>query len=333
MNFSLIICTYKRPESLKRLLDSVMKQILYPNEILVIDGSEDSQTQEVLKVNVYPQLRYFKVEEKDRGLTSQRNFGINNISEWSEIICFLDDDIQLTENYFKHLLETYQIFPDAVGVGGYILNDIEWKKGETLNKYEFEYDGWIRPLGSRNVLRKKLNLLSDKPPGVMPEFSNGLSISFLPPTGKIYPVEFFMGGVASYKTALFKKINFSEFFKGYGLYEDLDFCLRASKFGKLYVNTAAGLFHFHHQAGRPNKLKYGKMVVRNGWYVWRLKHPTPPIEAHIKWHAIVFLLTLVRIGNIFTTSKKKEAFTESAGRIIGWWSLILSKPENYRFKK
>ena len=44
---------------------------------------------------------------------------------------------------------------------------------------EFEYDGWKRKLGSRNFLRKKLNLLSDCAPGIMPEFSNGFSISFL----------------------------------------------------------------------------------------------------------------------------------------------------------
>src|SRR5690606_29931927 len=143
-------------------------------------------------------------------------------------------------------------------------------------------------LGSRNLLRKKIGLLSNQPPGVMPEFSNGLSISFLPPSGKIYPVEFFMGGVSSYRKKLFEKINFSKYFEGYGLYEDMDFCLRASEIGQLYVNTGAHLFHYHEAGGRPNQFQYGKMVLRNGWYVWRIKYPKPNSVAVMKWHSIAF---------------------------------------------
>jgi hypothetical protein len=37
------------------------------------------------------------------------------------------------------------------------------------------------------------------------------------------------------------------------------------------LNTAAQLHHYHDVQGRPNQYQYGKMVVRNGWYVWRVK--------------------------------------------------------------
>jgi GT2 family glycosyltransferase len=160
----------------------------------------------------------------------------------------------------------------------------------------------------------------------MPSYSNGLSIGFLPPTGKIYPVDFFMGGVASYRKVLFEKINFSKYFEGYGLYEDMEFCLRASKLGQLYLNTAARVEHYHEQSGRPDKFKYGKMVIRNGWYVWRGSNSKPDFKSKLKWHSIAFLLTFVRLGNTITTSERKEAFMESLGRIVGWWSLILNRP-------
>jgi hypothetical protein len=55
------------------------------------------------------------------------------------------------------------------------------------------------------------------------------------------------------------------------LYEDADFCFEGIKNGKLYLNTAAQLHHYHDVQGRPNQYQYGKMVVRNGWYVWRVK--------------------------------------------------------------
>jgi len=330
MKFSLIICTYQRPEALLKLLNSVQLQSLYPDQILIVDGSTNLETQNTLERNPFKQLEYFPVNSENRGLTKQRNLGIQKVAEASEIVCFLDDDIILTSDYFKNLIGTYSKIPDALGVGGYILDEVQWKRnsvGKSVQFDEFEMYGYIRKLGSRNVLRKKLGLLSDQPPGFMPEFSNGLSIGFLPSSDKTYPVEFFMGGVSSYRKELFEKISFSPYFEGYGLYEDMDFCLRASKLGQLYVNTAAQLYHYHEESGRPNQFNYGKMVVRNGWYVWRVKYPKPKFKAQVKWHSIAFLLTLVRIGNVINTDRKKEAFTESLGRISGWWSLIYNQPK------
>ena len=333
MKFSLIICTYQRPEALLKLLKSVQLQSLYPDQILVIDGSLDNSTEELLKPKEFSNLSYYKVEEQERGLTKQRNFGIQKVAETSEIVCFLDDDIVLRPEYFHNLIGTYSQTPDALGVGGAIIDEVQWKRnsaGKAEQFDEFEMDGYVRKLGSRNVLRKKLGLLSDQPPGFMPEFSNGLSIGFLPPSGKTYPVEFFMGGVSSYRKELFKEISFSSYFMGYGLYEDMDFCLRASKIGQLYVNTAAQLYHYHEEAGRPNQFNYGKMVVRNGWYVWRVKNPNPTIKAQLKWHFTILLLTLVRFGNSLTTEEKKESFTEGLGRTAGWWSLMWNKPKVQR---
>ncbi|MFD0977956.1 glycosyltransferase family 2 protein [Salinimicrobium gaetbulicola] len=326
MRFSLIICTFQRPKALVKLLDSVSEQTEYPDEILIIDGSDDNQTKDILVEKKFRNTRYFKVLEGQRGLTRQRNFGIQEVSEETEIICFLDDDVVLKMDYFENLFKTYIKYPEAIGVGGYIIDDIKWEENGEAEFGDFVYDGFKRKLGSRNVLRKKFGLLSETPPGVMPKASNGFSTGFLPPSGKVYPVEYFMGGVASYRKELFQKIRFSHYFEGYGLYEDMDFCLRASKLGQLYVNTTAQLFHYHEEAGRPNRYEYGKMVIRNGWYVWRVKNPSPDLEAKLKWHATVFLLTFVRMGNIFTTSKRKEALTESLGRVVGWWSLIFKKP-------
>lgn len=329
MIFGLIICTYKRPEAIEALLNSIYCQSLIPDEILIVDGSPDERTSHIVRNKRMKNLKYFKVDRENLGLTKQRNFGISQISKENEVICFLDDDVILSSQYFQNLVKTYDFFPDAIGVGGYILNEVSWRKGVKgeLTFEDFEFDGWVRKLGSRNSLRKKLGLLSKDAPGVMPRFSHGLSVSFLPPSGKTYPVEFFMGGVASYRKELFEQIRFSRYFEGYGLYEDMDFCLRASRKGKLYVNTSAGLYHHHHEGGRPNNFKYGKMVVRNGWYVWRLKHPSPNVEAICKWHAIGLLLTIVRIGNAVSTNKRKAALQEGFGRIFGWLSLFLDKPK------
>ncbi|GGA86134.1 glycosyl transferase family 2 [Flavobacterium palustre] len=330
MKFTLIICTYMRPDSLFRLLQSVQEQTLYPDEIVIIDGSLNQETAALLEKNRFQNLRYFLVSEENRGLTRQRNFGISKVAESSEIVCFLDDDTVLEVYYFEQLIHTYQLYPEVLGVGGYINNEIKWEYvGENYKSKptDFYFDGWKRKDGSRFVMRKKLALDSDCPPGIAPQFSHGRSVSFLPPTNKVYEVEMFMGGVSSFRKSVFKKLQFSTYFEGYGLYEDADFSLRLAKTGKLYLNTAARLSHFHAASGRPNQYEYGKMVVRNGWYVWRVKNPNPQIKDKIKWHAITILLTAIRFSNTFTTTNKKAAFTESIGRLVGYWSLIFNKPK------
>lgn len=330
MKFSLIVCTYMRPKPLLDLLKSVKEQSLYPNEILIVDGSTNEETRLILEENKFNNLKYFLVPHESRGLTKQRNYGIERVENDIEIVCFLDDDIVLEKDYFEQLLKTYLVYPEALGVGGYIINESKYEYvGEnhipTIN--EFYYDGWKQKDGSRFVLRKKLNLDSDCPPGYSSLFSHGRSVGFLPPSGKIYQVEQLMGGVSSFRKKVFETTQFSTYFEGYGLYEDADFTLRLSKIGKLYLNTSARLHHFHNPSGRPNQYKYGKMVVRNGWYVWRIKNPKPRFDARLKWNLITILLIIIRFSNTFAKIHKKEAFTEALGRTIGWLSLLTDKPQ------
>ncbi|PKP25166.1 MAG: glycosyl transferase family 2 [Bacteroidetes bacterium HGW-Bacteroidetes-2] len=330
MQFTLIICTYMRPKPLLNLLQSVKLQTLYPNEILIVDASLNQETKEMMEQHSFENLHYFLVSEIDRGLTKQRNYGIERVGKEIDIVCFLDDDTVLEPDYFEQLLKTFEIHPKALGVGGYINNETTWEKvneNEVIKINEFSYDGWKRKDGSRFVLRKKLGLDSDCPPGFSPLFSHGRSVGFLPPSGKIYEVEQVMGGASAFRRSVFDTFQFSTYFEGYGLYEDADFSLRVAKTGKLYVNTAAQLSHFHNPSGRPNQYQYGKMVVRNGYYVWRVKNPNPSFNAKLKWHAITLLLMTIRFTNTFTTKKRKEAFTEAMGRKMGWFSLLFNAPK------
>jgi len=329
MRFSLIICTYMRPLPLLKLLQSVKKQTIYPNEILIIDGSLNNQTQTVLEENNFKNLKYFKVDKKDRGLTRQRNLGIEHVSNLSEIICFLDDDTELIEDYFEQVMKTF-INDSIVGVGGVAVNENRWFKitGNKLLSTSTYYSlsNYAIKESFRNILRNKMGLQSDMKPGFMPNFSHGRTYSY-PLDNKIYPVDLLVGMSFSFRKDLFHKIKFSTYFEGYGLYEDADFSIRSLKYGVNVVNTAAKLYHYHDSSGRPNKFKYGKMVIRNGWYVWRLKYSIPTFKARFKWHATSFLLTLIRFTNIISTNKKREAFTESFGRIVGWFSLIFNAPK------
>jgi GT2 family glycosyltransferase len=319
-----------RPESLVGLLQSIEKQTLYPNEIIVIDGSLNKETEIALTNNEFQNLKYFLVNDEDRGLTKQRNFGVYKVSKDSEIVCFLDDDTVLESDYFAEIIKTFQTNNDVSGVGGVAINEYKWKLQEEnvlYNKNKFYlFEGYYYKEGLRNVIRNYLGLASNLGPGKMPDYSHGRTCGF-PMTGKTYEVDLLIGMSMSFRKSVFDKINFSRFFEGYGLYEDADFSIRALQFGKNVINTKAHLSHFHAESGRPNKYKYGIMVVRNGWYVWRIKKSKPGFNDRFKWNAITILLTIIRLSNVITETNKKEAFTEAMGRIVGWWSLLFNKPK------
>ena len=328
MKLSLIICTYMRPDALCVLLDSIVMQVKVPNEIIIVDGSLDAKTTQRLEEKKYSlPIRYFMVDKDNRGLTKQRNYGVARVNEEMEIVAFLDDDIRLSKNYFNALLMPY-MDENVIGVGGCTTNEATWYKmtDTKCSIKEFCYDGYKRSESLRFVIRKLLKLAPTTQPGLISSYSHERATGSLPPSGKCYEVDFMMGGIASFRKSLFEKIGFSHYFEGYGLYEDKDFTLRAGKHGKMIVNTQAQLEHLHDPAGRPNKFYYGKMVVRNGWYVWQVAVGKPSIEGRLKWNLNVGLLIAIRIYNIISGPSRMEALTESAGRLYGWMSLLWDRP-------
>jgi GT2 family glycosyltransferase len=327
---SLIVCTYKRPKALQDLLESIRKSILKPNTILVIDGSPDDNTKNYILNTKFDDLvmTYYKVLPEQRGLTNQRNFGIEHLPPGTDIVAFLDDDIIVEPDYFDRLLTSYHVHEDAIGVGGLDLKDNPYFKTQRGFKYPrfkyYELDGWAMKEPLRNMARKLFCLMPHLKPGLIPEYSHGRST--LPPNGLTYPVEHFMGGISSYKKELFDHIQFSDYFKGYGLYEDFDFCLRVLRYGKLYVNTEARVWHYHETSGRPDFFKYGKMVINNGWYVWRVRFPNPSLKARFKWHATALLLAKIRLLNVITGPKRKDALMDFLGRITAWLRILYHPP-------
>jgi GT2 family glycosyltransferase len=317
-----------RSQSVLQLLKSVQEQTAYPDEILIIDGSINLETEVLLKDNSFTNLHYFAVPPEHRGLTKQRNYGIERLGKAIEVVCFLDDDTILEKDYFKEIIQTFAHNPSISGVGGVAINENSWSLAEPNKKYDsrryYLWEGYVYKEGQRNVVRNYLGLQSNLGPGRTPEYSHGKTCGF-PLNGKTYEVDVLTGMSFAFRRKVVDSIQFSPYFEGYGLYEDTDFSLRALAFGKNAINTKAQLSHFHHPSGRPNQYKYGKMVVRNGWYVWRVKNPKPTFSAKLKWHLITLLLTFIRFSNTFTTSKRKEAFTEAFGRSVGWWSLWVNR--------
>lgn len=323
LSLSLIVCTYRRPGPVRCLLEAVAVQTRRPDEVLVVDASSDGETEEAVRgLGVI----YERVPPEERGLTRQRNWGIARAR--GELISFLDDDTVPEPSYFEEVVACFERHPEAMGVGGYIFNEVEWRHGAgrpSLSVYRS--GGWERREDLRWRLRRLAGLDSPLPPGRMPASGHGRSTGFIPPDGEDHPVEFVLGGASAWRRDLLERVRFSPWFEGYGLYEDLDFCLRAGRHGSLWLCTRARLAHLHDPAGRPHRFRYGEMVVRNGWRVWRLRWPSPSWPDRGRWWATTLLLALCRLGDAVRGPERTAALAEALGRLWGSVRLLWDRPE------
>lgn len=321
-SLTLIVCTYRRPGPVRRLLQAVASQTRRPDEVLVVDASPDSETEEAVRDLG---VTYGRVPPEERGLTRQRNWGMARAR--GELIAFLDDDTVPEPGYFAEVLACFERHPGAAGVGGYIANEVDWRPAAGEPSLSVYRSGeWERREDFRWRLRRLAGLDSPLGPGRMPPAGHARPTGFVPPDGADHPVELFMGGAATWRRGLLERVRFSRWFEGYGLYEDLDFCLRAGREGSLWLCTRARLAHLHDSAGRPHRFRYGEMVVRNGWRVWRLRWPSPSWPDRGRWWATTLLLAACRLGDAVRGPERSAALSEALGRFWGSVTLLWDRP-------
>ena len=337
-SLGLVICTAGRPHCVERLLGAVATQSRVPDEVLIVDGSRapEAAATEAAVAKAPVAARYVLVEAEGRGLTRQRNRGIAEIS--TEVIAFLDDDTVPSMDYFADLEEALANRPDVVGVGGWI-DDGLWCDAAggavdgtsnaslaSLARFEgghVRVGSQRRALGARWRLRRRLGLAPPFEPGRIPPEGHGWPVSFVPPGGPAVKVDCLMGGASAWRRSLFEKVQFSPWFDGYGLYEDQDFSIRAGRFGTLVLLPSAQLAHLHEPSARPRAVHYGRMVVRNGWRVWRTGNPSPGAQARLRWWLVTLLLLCVRISNAVTGPSRQQALAEAWGRTVGVIEVVL----------
>ena len=232
MKISIIIVTYNRPGDLNDCLNSILIQSCPPYEVIIIDNSTNKETKklaekkkgEFIKNNIL--LKYVR-NEKENSLTVARNIGVRNAT--GKIICFLDDDIVLDENYLEEIKKTYNNHPDVLGVHGYIAQE--------------------KPAKIRNFLYKNFFLYHLE--------ENRCRV--LPSTCVVYPLEpkgiiscQWLPGASTYRKGIFQEFSFDENLKKYSDGEDLEFSYQVFKKypNSLFITPYARLIHKASPAGR-----------------------------------------------------------------------------------
>ena len=242
VSITVIIPTLARSKSLRRLLDSVAKQTRLPEQIIIVDASEDHDTEAVVSLAdavLQDRLEYYRAE---RGLTRQRNFGLQKAR--GEIIGFFDDDVVLDENYLEEIAKPFASDPHQRigGATGYIYS----------------------PKVKKNIYRHFLSKIPDLVFNFR-RMAKYYHIRLLPeePFEAIISIRYLQGCNMFLRKQVFQEYQFDSWFEGYGLGEDLEFGLRVSQTWRIVGIGAARLYHLHDPSGRPNYRKLGKMWLEN----------------------------------------------------------------------
>jgi glycosyltransferase involved in cell wall biosynthesis len=253
MLISVIVPTYNRPNELRKCLDSILIQSRLPNEVIIIDNGDDTETKKIFNereaifIKNKIVLKYLKNVENS--LTLAKNLGIFQSS--GDLVSFLDDDLILDTNYYYELAKFFEMVPGAIGVEG--LNIFEWQKGGIKDKLLQSY--------------QKIFFLAD--------FTNECKV--LPSLRGTYSHKEgiinceWLSGAATFKKDILVSIRPDTNLKKYCHNEDLDLSYRIFKKypGTLFMTTAA---KYNHGAARIKRMPNKELVYMSQVYDLYLFH-------------------------------------------------------------
>ena len=213
MKISLIIPTKNRPKELLKILNSIALQTRIPDEVIVIDqtyGYGLSKEELLAITQRHVNVRYFH-NSKIRGLVEAKNIGLGLAS--FEIIAFLDDDLELKNNYFEEISNGFSRCRAMYGCSGFFIN----KKRTFLI----------------NFLKNILNIGIFNDPRISIFGSKKINSNLI-------ECPYISGGISAWKRFVFNFVPI-DINNDMHYFEDIDFSLRAFKrLGKgLYINTTA----------------------------------------------------------------------------------------------
>ncbi|HEY1987108.1 MAG TPA: glycosyltransferase family 2 protein [Terracidiphilus sp.] len=116
MKISIVLCSYGRPAVLDQTVESILNQTVCPEEILIVCPSLEHVQEQTLERE---RVRFIASR---RGLTYQRNTALDHIRD-TDIVAFLDDDIELCPSYLESMTRLFQHDPDVIVASGHMLAD------------------------------------------------------------------------------------------------------------------------------------------------------------------------------------------------------------------
>jgi glycosyltransferase involved in cell wall biosynthesis len=115
MFLAVIVPTQGRRKTLGETVQSILRQTDIPDQI-ILSASEPADIDQELAAN--PRFVFIY---GPRGTTQQRNRGIDRLDPKTEIVCMLDDDVELPEDYFASVKRLFESRADVIGFSGSVM--------------------------------------------------------------------------------------------------------------------------------------------------------------------------------------------------------------------
>jgi len=134
---SVIIPTFNRVHCLSRAIDSVLKQTVQPQSIIVVDDGSDDGSEQLVS-QAYPQVTYKRINNS--GVSAARNVGIQQVStDW---IALLDSDDEWLPNKLERQISLLGESPDCKLCHTEEIWVRNGKRVNQMNKHQ-KSGGWI----------------------------------------------------------------------------------------------------------------------------------------------------------------------------------------------
>lgn len=115
LSLGIIICTYQRPNKLRRLIKNIQLADPLPQEIIVVDASSETyqagDDEQVIRI----------IKAKHANQPYQRYVGF--LAAKSDLLLYLDDDMEIVDSgYIKTILNIFELRPELSGVALHFSN-------------------------------------------------------------------------------------------------------------------------------------------------------------------------------------------------------------------
>lgn len=225
MRVSAVIPTKNRPVDLLRAVDSVLKQKVMPEELLVIDQSDTEASKDAVfeLFNGLPNVPtlIYVYDPTIAGLIAAKAEAVAR--SIGDIIMFLEDDIVLEPEYVGNLTQGFIDDGEMMGASGVIT--------EVAGTGSF-YRSMFRLFHRGIFFDKRIDI-------------HGHITTAEKTEKRLIQSTYLSGGVSAYRRIVFERVKF-DLDNNFFMLEDIDFSTRAAReFGPehFFINTSARLAH------------------------------------------------------------------------------------------
>lgn len=246
---SIIIPTKNRAGDLVIAVESILRQLVLPAEVIVIDQSPDDEGRRQVQalftdapgaIRQRVQLCYIH-DPGIAGAAVARNAGIERST--SEVLVFLDDDVILEPEFLERMLAVYRDYPSVDAVSGVVTNYVRPPLSSLALRTLF-YRGPFDD--ERQRIYWNADRLRDSDP--------------------IPARKFGTGGMGIRRLSL-GPVRFDSHLKGVPAGEDVDFCCRLGAACKLVIAPRSRYFHKRSPANR-DRAHWLQTEVHAAYYLY-----------------------------------------------------------------